>query len=102
MSFTIFGLSFLIQAILHALGSDIFFGKNYRNSDAGRAYQRSLVFPLTFLGSGWVILGTLYFALYGGKDAKSFYVWLGAVTIIAFTMMAFNKYKFKKRIKSTK
>lgn len=78
-----------------ALGSDIFLGKKYRDSDTGRAYQRSLVFPLTFLGSGWVILGALYFALYGGKDTPSFYIWLAAITVPAFSVMAFNKYKFK-------
>lgn len=94
MSYTLFGLLFLIQAISHAWGSDIFLGKKYRNSDIGRIYQRKLVFPLTFLGIGWVILGALYFAIYDGKDATSFYIWLALVTIPAFIMMAFNKYKF--------
>ena len=96
LSFTIFGLSFLIQAIFHAWGSDIFLGKKYRNSDIGRTYQRKLVFPLTFLGTGWVILGALYFALYEGKDATSFYIWLAVVTVPPFIIMAFNKYKYKR------
>lgn len=95
MAFTVFGLSFLVQAIFHARGSDIFLGRKYRNSDTGRAYQRSLILPLTFLGSGWVILGALYYALYGGKDTAAFYIWLAIITVPAFVIMAINKYKFR-------
>lgn len=95
MVFTLVGLSFLIQGIFHALGSDIFLNKKYRDSDNGREFQRGLVFPLTFLGSGWVILGTLYYGLYQGKDSTSFYIWLAVITIPAFIMLAFNRYKFK-------
>jgi hypothetical protein len=96
MSYTIFGLYFMIQAILNALGSNIFLGKEYRDSKKGRLYQRKLVFPLTILGSGWIVMGTLHYGLYEGKEEISFYVWLGIITIVALIMMGYNKYKFKK------
>jgi len=95
-SFTIFGLFFLIQAVFHALGSEVFLGRKYRDSDMGKSYQRGLVFPLTFIGSGWVILGSIYYAVYEGKDATSFYIWLAVITILAFVMLAINRYKFKR------
>ena len=38
MTFTIFGLSFLIQAVFNALGKNTFLGKEYRNSEEGRIY----------------------------------------------------------------
>ena len=63
MAFTIFGLSFLIQAIFNALGKNTFLGKEYRNSEKGRIYQRSMVFPLMVLGCGWSFLGR-YIMLY--------------------------------------
>lgn len=86
-------IEFFNSSIFHALGSDVFLNKKYRNSDNCREFQRGLVFPLTFLGSGWVILGTLYYALYQGKDSTSFYIWLAVITIPAFIILAFNKFK---------
>jgi hypothetical protein len=41
-------------------------------------------------------MGTLHYGLYEGKEATSFYVWLGIITIVALIMMGYNKYKFKK------
>lgn len=102
MSYTIFGLYFLIQAILNASGNNIFLGKDYRNSERGKTSQNMMILPLTLLGSGWVFMGALYYALYEGKGSTSFYVWLGIITIIAFIIMIFNKYKFKKMYKSKK
>lgn len=95
MGFTLFGLYFLIQAIFHASGSHVFLAKKWRYSELGKAYQRGLVFPLSFLGSGWVILGTLYFALYDGTDATSFYIWVAVITLIYFVMLGIHQYKFK-------
>lgn len=97
MTFTIFGLSFLIQAVFNALGKNTFLGKEYRNSEKGRIYQLSMVFPLMILGCGWSFLGTIYYAVYQGNDSTSFYIWLAVVTIPIFIWLAVNKYKFKKR-----
>lgn len=99
MSFTIFGLCFLIQAVFNALGINFFLGREYRNFDKGKAYQRSLVFPLIFLGCGWAFLGTIYYAVYKGNDSTSFYIWLAVVTTPVFIWLAVNKYKFKQRFK---
>lgn len=99
MAFTLFGLLFLVQAVLNALGIDFFLGKTYRNSKEGKIYQRSLAFPLMFLGCGWVFLGTMYYAAYGGKDSISFYIWLAVVTIPVFIWLVINKYKYKQKTK---
>lgn len=72
MHFTILGLYFLIQAVFHASGSELFLHKRYRNSNKGNIYQKKLVFPLIFLGSGLVILGTVYYAVYDGMPDLSF------------------------------
>lgn len=70
--------------------------KEYRDSKKGKLYQRKLVFPLTILGSGWIIMGTLYYELYEGKAVTSFYIWLGIITIVVLVIIASNKYKFRK------
>lgn len=99
MSFTIFGILFLVQAVFNALGSNLFIGREYRNSDKGKSYKRSLVFPLMFLGCSWSFLGTIYYAVYQGNDSTSFYIWLAVFTIPIFIWLTVNKYKFKKEFK---
>lgn len=61
-----------VGAVFNALGKNAFLGKEYQNSDKGKEYQRSLI----FLGCSWAFLGTIYYAVYGGKDSASFYIWL--------------------------
>lgn len=54
------GISYIIQAGLHALGCPYLVAKKYRNWDSRNEYQRGLVLPYALLGIGWTILGILF------------------------------------------
>lgn len=56
----LFGISYLIQAVLHGFHCPYLLSKKYRNAACREEYQRGLILPYTLLGIGWTALGLLY------------------------------------------
>lgn len=93
MTIVFLGISFIIQAIFHGLGNPYFITKKYRGSDFCKEYQKGLVFPYSFLGIGWIILGITN-PRFEQLNSASFCLWLVIIAIIPFVLLIRNKRKF--------
>lgn len=60
MTIVFLGVSFLIQAIFHGLGSPYFISKKYKDIENRKEFQRGFVLPYCILGIGWIIWGLKY------------------------------------------
>ncbi|MDD3394192.1 MAG: hypothetical protein PHG19_06080 [Anaerotignum sp.] len=83
-----FGISYLIQAVLHGFGCPYLVNKKYRNADFRKQYQKGLVFPYAFLGVGWFILGFIFRTL---EDENIFLYCICLVSIAAMPLYLIKK-----------
>lgn len=93
MAVIFLGVTFILQAIFHALASSLFLSKKYPDAGYRRAYQKGLVLPNLFLGIGWVIWGTLN-RTFEEQSTLSFCIGLVAIAIIPAILVIRNKKRF--------
>lgn len=93
MAVIFLGVSFILQAIFHAMGSSLFLTPKYRSTPFRREYQKGLVVPDLFVGAGWVIWGLLY-RTFEEQNTLSFCVVLIAIAVIPAILVIRNKKRF--------
>lgn len=87
------GISFLVQAIFHWFGNPYFLSKKYREAVFRKEFQKGLVFPYSFLGVGWCILG-LSNRTFEKQNTGSFCIWFIAIAMIPLILLVKNKERY--------
>lgn len=95
MTIFFLAISFLVQALCHALGNSLFLCKEYRQAEFRKEYQRGLVLPYSILGVSWIAIWW-YNRTFEQQDTLYFCLLVVAVAIIPFILLVLNKRKTKR------